>query len=109
MGIVLPFAPRGVIRGKFVLIVPKGVNGHRRPVSGAPSSGTARKSHAKFEMGPCRDCRRVLVYLARRPVFGEIRFIETPGVQDYGGRRVAKRSSDPRVAYSEVKVQVRDL
>ena len=49
------------------------------------------------------------VYLARRSVFGEIRFIEKPGVQDYGGRRVAKRSSDPRVAYSEVKVQVRDL
>ena len=26
-----------------------------------------------------------------------------------GGRLLAKRSSDPRVAYSEVKVQVRDL
>ena len=34
---------------------------------------------------------------------------EKPGVQDYGGRHVAKRSFDSRVAYPEVKVQVRDL
>ena len=31
-----------------------------------------------------------------RSVFGEIRFIEKPGVQDWGGgRHVAKRCSDP--------------
>ena len=30
-------------------------------------------------------------------------------MQDEGGRHVAKRSSDPRVTYHEVKVQVRDL
>ena len=30
-------------------------------------------------------------------------------VQDDGGRHVVKHSSDPRVAYPEVKVQVRDL
>ena len=37
-------------------------------------------------------------------VFGKIRFIEKPGVQDEGegGRHVAKRSSDPRVAYPEI-------
>ena len=40
---------------------------------------------------------------------GKIRFIEKPGVQDEGGRHMAKRSSDPRVVYSEVKLQVRDL
>ena len=40
---------------------------------------------------------------------GEIRFIEKPGVQDEGGRHMAECSSDPRVAYPEVKVQVRDL
>ena len=40
---------------------------------------------------------------------GKIRFIEKPGVQDEGGRHVAKRSSDPRVAYPEVNVQVRGL
>ena len=40
---------------------------------------------------------------------GKIRFIEKPGVQDEGGLYVAKHSSDPRVAYPEVNVQVRDL
>ena len=40
-----------------------------------------------------------------------IRFkvIEKPGVQEKGGRHETKRSCDPRVAYPEVKVQVRDL
>ena len=36
-------------------------------------------------------------------------FIMKPGIQDEGGLHVAKRSSDPRVVYPEVKVQVRDL
>ena len=40
---------------------------------------------------------------------GKFRFIEKPGVQDEGGRHVAKRSSDPRVAYPEVNVLARDL
>ena len=44
-----------------------------------------------------------------REYWGKIRFIEKPGVQDEGGRHVAKRSSVPRVAYPEVNVQVRDL
>ena len=30
-------------------------------------------------------------------------------MQDEGGRHVVKRSSDPRVAHPDVKVQVRDL
>ena len=42
-------------------------------------------------------------------VFGENSFYrETRGTRR-GDRHVAKRSSDPRVAYPEVKVQVRDL
>ena len=42
-------------------------------------------------------------------VFGENSFYrETRGTR-LGGRHVAKRSSDPRVAYPEVKIQVRDL
>ena len=40
---------------------------------------------------------------------GKIRFIEKPGVEDEGCRHVVKRSSDPRVAHPDVKVQVRDL
>ena len=55
--------------------------------------------------GPCGYCRRV----RWGPYSGKIRFIEKPGVQDEGVRHVAKRSSDPRVAYPEVNVQVRDL
>ena len=55
--------------------------------------------------GPCGYCRRVLW----GPYSGKIRFIEKPGVQDEGVRHVAKRSSDPRVAYPEVNVQIRDL
>ena len=42
-------------------------------------------------------------------ISGRIRFIKKPGVQDSGDRYVTKRSSEPRVAYTEVKVQVRDL
>ena len=42
-------------------------------------------------------------------VFGENSFYrETQGTRR-GGLHVAKRSSDPRVAYPEVNVQVRDL
>ena len=40
---------------------------------------------------------------------GKIRFIEKPGMQDDGDCHVAKRSSDPQVAYPEVNVQVRNL
>ena len=49
-------------------------------------------------------------YLSRGDQYsGEIRFVEKPGVQEEGGRHVAKRSFDPQVAYPEVKVQIRDL
>ena len=40
---------------------------------------------------------------------GNIFFIEKPGVQEDGVGHVAKHSSDPRIAYPEVNVQVRDL
>ena len=40
---------------------------------------------------------------------GKNRFIDKRGEQDEGGRHVAKRSSDPRQAYPEVKLQGRDL
>ena len=60
--------------------------------------------------GPCGDCRRALLEPGPWGQYsGKIRFIEKPGVQDEWGRHVAKRRSDPRVAYTEVKVQVRDL
>ena len=60
--------------------------------------------------GPCGDCRRVLWVPGPWGQYsGKILLIEKPGVQDYGSRHVAKRSSDPRVAYPEVKVHLRDL
>ena len=37
--------------GKIRFIMPQGINGHRRPVSDAPSSSTPRKSQAKFRDG----------------------------------------------------------
>ena len=74
---------------------------------GAVRHGRARQSSGT---GPCGDCTRVLwVQGPRAQYSGEIRFIEKPGVQDEGDRHVAKHSSDLRVAYTGVKVQVRDL
>ena len=60
--------------------------------------------------GPCVYCIRVLWVPGPRGQYsGNLHFIEKPGVQDERDRHVAKRSSDPRVAYLEVNVQVRDL
>ena len=62
------------------------------------------------ETAPCRDCIRVLWVPGPRGQYpGKIRFIEQPGVHYEWGRHVANRSSDTRVAYPEVKIQVQDL
>ena len=69
--------------------------------------GRARQTS---ESGPVGDCRRVLwVPGPWGQCSGKIRFIEKRGVQDERGRHVAKYSSDSRQAYSEVKLQGRDL
>ena len=69
--------------------------------------GRARQSSGT---GQCGDCRRVLWLPNPRSQYsGKIRFIEKPRYKTMGGRHVDKRSPDPRVAYPEVKVQVRDL
>ena len=60
--------------------------------------------------GSCGCCRRVLWVPGRAGQYsGKIRFIEKLRVQDEWGRHVVKRSSVPRVAHPEVKVQIRDL
>ena len=60
--------------------------------------------------GPCGYCTRVLWVPGHRGQYsGNTCFNEKHGVQDEGGRHVAKRSSDLPVAYPEVNVQVRDL
>ena len=51
VGIVSPLPHGGRYSGKIRFIVPQGVNGHKRPVSGAPSSGTPRESQTKFRDG----------------------------------------------------------
>ena len=79
-------------------------------MSGAPSSDTPRESQANFRVETVWDCRRVLWVPGPRGQYsGKIRFIEKRGVQDEGGRQVAKHSSDLRQAYPEVKLQGRDL
>ena len=73
----------------------------------AVRNGRARQSSGT---GPCGYCRRVLwVPCPVDQYSGKIRFIEKPRVKDEGSRHVVKRSSDPRVAHPDVKVQVRDL
>ena len=58
--------------------------------------GRARQTS---ESGPCGDCRRVQwVPGPQGQYLGKIRFIEKHGVEDEGGRHVAKHSSDPRQA-----------
>ena len=67
-----------------------------------------RHGRARQSSGTLWDWRRVLWVSGPRGQYtGIIRLIEKPGVR--GDRHVAERKSDPRVAYPEVKVQVRDL
>ena len=111
VGIVAPIAPlEAGTRGKFVLSSPRGEMGPedvcRVPLAAVRHGGARQTS----ESGPCGDCRGVLWVPGPRGQYsGKIRFIEKRGVQDEGGRQVAKHSSDPREAYPEVKLQRRDL
>ena len=78
---------------------------------GAPSSGTQRENQANFGVGTVWVSKKR--HVGSGPVgsvFGDkIRLIEKRGVQEGGGHHVAKRSSDLRQAYPEVKLQGRDL
>ena len=78
----------------------------RMPIA-AVRHGSAWKSS---ERGPCGDCRRVLLRTGPTgSVFGESSFYCETCNSRRGARHVAKCNSYPRVAYPEVKVQVRDL
>ena len=92
------------------MIEPQGRNGSRRRAPSASSIGTPRESQANFRVGPYWDCRRVLWEPSPRGQYsGKNLFIEKYVVQDEGVRHVAKYSSYPRQAYSEVKLQGLDL
>ena len=68
------------------------------------------KARQTSETGPCGDCRRVPCVTDPWGQYWEKnRFIEKLGVQDEGDRHMSKRKFDSRVAYLEVKLQVRDL
>ena len=63
--------------------------------------GSARKSSGT---GPCGDCSRILWGTGHAgSVFGENSFYRETWGTRHGGRHVAKRSSDPQVAYPESK------
>ena len=69
-----------------------------------------RSARQTSEPGPCGDCTRVLWVSGPWGQYsGKIHCIKKHWVQDEGGRHVAKRSSDSRQAYREVKLQRRDL
>ena len=91
MGIV---ALRGVsTRGKFE---PQGVNGVRRPVPGAASSGAPRESLANFRDGTMWGLKTVTVDTGPvGSVFGEHSFYRETWGSSRGDRHVANRSSDP--------------
>ena len=68
--------------------------------------GRARQSSGT---GPCGDCRKIPCERALGiSVRRKFVLSRNPGYKTRG-RHVAKRSSDPRVGYPEVKVHVRDL
>ena len=69
--------------------------------------GRARQSSGA---GPCGYCRGVLWVPGPAGQYpGKFVLSRNPGYKTRVGRHVVKRSSDPRVAHREVKVQVRDL
>ena len=106
VGIVAPVAPLGAgTRRKFILSSPGEKMGTKelcRIPQAAIRHGRARQPSGT---GPCGNCIRVLWKPDPQGQYsGKIRFIEKPWVQDEWGRHMAKRSSDPRAAYPEVKL-----
>ena len=111
VGIVAPFDPRGSVPGKnsFFFRGPGGkwaqetcvVCPQLRYVTVEPGNvqGQDRMGvvEGPVDTGPAGS------------VFGENSFYRETWGTRRGSRHVAKRSSDPWVAYPEVKVQVRDL
>ena len=101
------------IRGNFVFIEPQGINGtgdlcrvcagcpQQRYIPGEPGNIQGR-NHVGIVEWSCG-------YRARGvSIRGKFVLSRNPGYKTRG-RHVAKRSSDLRVAYPEVNVQVRDL
>ena len=86
-----PLCPTGgAIFGDKSFFEPQGVNGHRRPVPGAPSSATPRESQAKFRDGTIRGLKKGSVCTGHAgSIFGENSFCQEIRGTRLGGRRVA--------------------
>ena len=68
------------------------------------------KAQARDHVGIVEGSSGITARGVNTSIRGNSHYRETWGTRrGGGGRHVAKRSSDPRVAYPEVKVQVRDL
>ena len=99
----------GSIFGENSFYPAPGVNRQRRPVLGAPSGATSQESQAKFTDGTRWGLQQGLVSTGpAESVYGENSFYRETRDTRLGGHHVAKRSSEPRVAYPEVKIQIRD-
>ena len=124
-GIVATFAPVGAFtRGKFVLSsfrekmgTGDGTGPSASCVCCCPLCPTGGRTPAAVRHGrarqtsgtePCEDYRKVMWLPGPRGQYsGKIRLSRNLGYKTRG-RHMVKCSSDPRVAYPEIKLQVRD-
>ena len=111
VGIVAPFAPRRSVFGENSFYRAPGDKWAPETCAGCP-----KQRYATGEPGKDQGRDRVCIVgsscgYRTRGVSVREKFLlsRNPGYKTWGFRHVAKRSSDPRVVYPEVKVQVRDL
>ena len=114
VGIDAPFAQLGWVPGEN--IEPQGEMGPGDVCRVPPAAVCHGRARQNSGTGPCGDCRRLLWVPGPRGQYsGKIHFllfvffIREIWETRLDSRQVAKRSSDPRKAYSEVKVQERDI
>ena len=90
-GYCCPFCPtRGRYPGKIRVIEPQDVNGDRRPVPGAASSGAPWESLANFRDGTMCGLKKVTVNTGPvRSIFGEHSFYRETWDSRQGVRHVA--------------------
>ena len=110
LGVVAPFAPRVSIRENLFYRAP-GTKWAQETCAGCP-----QQRYATGEPGKVQGWDRVGIvewsYENRArgvSIWGKFVLFTKLGYKTRGCHHVAKRSSDSRVAYPEVKVQVRDL
>ena len=110
LGVVAPFAPRVSIRENLFYRAP-GAKWAQETCAGCP-----QQRYATGEPGKVQGWDRVGIvewsygnWARGVSILGKFVLFTKLGYKTRGCHHVAKRSSDSRVAYPEVKVQVRDL